>query len=689
MIFHSAPPSFPTVRCAGTGGSMQAALHKDLRSALLCSPATSVVRLSRGAARPPRLEAGRTASSAAWPGVPGSGTARLSLALAFCSGGTVVGRSRRWKQRQRSDVRQHPACWAAVEAREPGSGLLAQSTETADSVDGAEEVHAALAKGWQDVGGCAVRVPDGRPAAVVHFLGGAFVGASPRLFYRTFLERLAEEAGAIVIATPYQLSFDYDAMAGRAAADFDAANTELARRGHGQVAALPVLAVGHSCGALLHALLAAERPYMGCVLMSFNNRPVSEAIPTTLPPPPEDPRVRQFLRAGVEAVLADARVEDSLRVGEAAAEFAANAVRGTGPWAELLAAAEETRGTATEAAPIFSQLGPLLGSVIDGTRDFSIAQEAVSERIRGGYAAPRTLLVQFANDLTDETRRLAGLLEASRCAGACGATELLRLPGGHTAPLDSPGLGPAGAKRLARLAVAAGRFARGEAAAEEAAATLPELKAQLLRLTAGLNRGLTPAPPGRRAAILACVEELEALAPEGEMSEVGVPESGQEMANVPAALFGNWRLVWATSPDVLLLAALPLLDCGEIRQDIPPQEVPRGGQLRLSNSVELSPRGLGLLGAVPQLTGLVTLRAAVRASAAPQEDGSLALRFEGGSLEPALPGLPALPLPTLPSSRLTSSAPGAGVRLLTTFVDSDFRFARSPLGDVFVLAPVD
>ena len=46
------------------------------------------------------------------------------------------------------------------------------------------------------------------PRALIHFLGGAFVGAAPDLSYRYILEKLAER-GFLIVATPYKLSFDY------------------------------------------------------------------------------------------------------------------------------------------------------------------------------------------------------------------------------------------------------------------------------------------------------------------------------------------------------------------------------------------------------------------------------------------------------------------------------------------------
>lgn len=54
-----------------------------------------------------------------------------------------------------------------------------------------------------------LRPPDDQaPKALVHFLGGAFVGAAPHLTYNYLLSGLAE-MGFLVVATPYPLGFDY------------------------------------------------------------------------------------------------------------------------------------------------------------------------------------------------------------------------------------------------------------------------------------------------------------------------------------------------------------------------------------------------------------------------------------------------------------------------------------------------
>jgi hypothetical protein len=64
---------------------------------------------------------------------------------------------------------------------------------------------------WEEVNGNFIlrpKIDDGPPRAVLHFLGGAIVGAVPHVSYRYILERLAEH-GYLVVATPYNLSFDH------------------------------------------------------------------------------------------------------------------------------------------------------------------------------------------------------------------------------------------------------------------------------------------------------------------------------------------------------------------------------------------------------------------------------------------------------------------------------------------------
>jgi hypothetical protein len=131
---------------------------------------------------------------------------------------------------------------------------------------------------WQEISGNWVLVPP-HPIAVVHFLGGAFVGATPNLTYRWLLEQLGR-SGYLAIATPFVNTLDHTAIARLVLNRFDHLLAKLQqKRGVGQ--SLPIYGLGHSMGCKLHLLIGSlygvERA--GNVLISFNNFPIRRSIP--------------------------------------------------------------------------------------------------------------------------------------------------------------------------------------------------------------------------------------------------------------------------------------------------------------------------------------------------------------------------------------------------------------------------
>uniref|UniRef100_A0A7S4VBX0 DUF1350 domain-containing protein n=1 Tax=Ditylum brightwellii TaxID=49249 RepID=A0A7S4VBX0_9STRA len=133
---------------------------------------------------------------------------------------------------------------------------------------------------WEEMEGNYILRPPpefGQPRALISFLGGALVGASPHIAYRYILERLSE-AGYLIVATPYNLSFDHLATCDAVIGKFERIAPTLAR----QYGAVPVVGVGHSCGALLQVLITSlfpDTPRAANALLSYNNKPIKEAVP--------------------------------------------------------------------------------------------------------------------------------------------------------------------------------------------------------------------------------------------------------------------------------------------------------------------------------------------------------------------------------------------------------------------------
>ena len=148
-------------------------------------------------------------------------------------------------------------------------------------VDNEPEKTASGAVGrWEELHGNYILRPlnnESQPRALLHFLGGALLGAAPSLTYRYLLERLSSN-GYLIVATPYQLSFDHLTTCDDIIEKFEKVAPSLAK----QYGAVPVVGVGHSCGALLHMLITSlfpDTPRAANALISYNNRPVKDAVP--------------------------------------------------------------------------------------------------------------------------------------------------------------------------------------------------------------------------------------------------------------------------------------------------------------------------------------------------------------------------------------------------------------------------
>jgi hypothetical protein len=132
---------------------------------------------------------------------------------------------------------------------------------------------------WQAVGQNWVLLPR-RPVAVIHFLGGAFVGVAPQLSYSKLLEAIAAR-GYVIIATPFINTLDHQAIATTVLNQFETTLERLHRARTINASHLPIYGLGHSMGCKLHLLIGSlfEVERAGNVLMSFNNFDADRAIP--------------------------------------------------------------------------------------------------------------------------------------------------------------------------------------------------------------------------------------------------------------------------------------------------------------------------------------------------------------------------------------------------------------------------
>ncbi|KAF5930111.1 hypothetical protein HYC85_030984 [Camellia sinensis] len=148
-----------------------------------------------------------------------------------------------------------------------------------------------------------------KPRAIVKFLGGAFIGAVPEVTYSYLLELLANE-GYLIISVPYNVTFDHAEAAREIYERFIACLDRISTSGlpsanltATELFNLPLYSVGHryrkhatskdiagrlvagivlSNGALLQLLTGSyfsEKIAKANAIISFNNRPATEAVP--------------------------------------------------------------------------------------------------------------------------------------------------------------------------------------------------------------------------------------------------------------------------------------------------------------------------------------------------------------------------------------------------------------------------
>ena len=147
---------------------------------------------------------------------------------------------------------------------------------------------------WQRIGECDVLLPEeGTPCTgLVHFVGGALVGAAPRQAYSPFLEAIAVGTGLGIVATPVQglTGLDHWGAASEVLLRWCAAKRELDAalfvRGDPSTDTLPTVGLGHSLGAKLLVLLGSDAkmievlgPRAANVLIAYNNFAAAESIP--------------------------------------------------------------------------------------------------------------------------------------------------------------------------------------------------------------------------------------------------------------------------------------------------------------------------------------------------------------------------------------------------------------------------
>lgn len=284
-----------------------------------------------------------------------------------------------------------------------------------------------LSRKWETRGDSFILQPKGTPKAIVHFIGGAFIGAAPHVMYRTFLDRLVAR-DYLIVTTPFDLSLDYLSLVAYLAQAWSSVRPTLPT-------GVPVIGVGHSAGALFHALGASLYPdafdgAVANVLISYNNKQASDAIP-----------LYGSVFAPAFAAVASAETQFPEEVRNIIAGFPA-------AMEDIMAGSilapdrfrKNVLPTLRESRRLLDQLPPLvreIGAPIDeekGPPEFYPPPHEVQASVESLYRVPSTLVVRFENDNIDESGLLEQMLQVRTKASGLNVTAT-SLPGSHVTPL--------------------------------------------------------------------------------------------------------------------------------------------------------------------------------------------------------------------------------------------------------------
>ncbi|KAL6841210.1 hypothetical protein ACP4OV_028983 [Aristida adscensionis] len=324
------------------------------------------------------------------------------------------------RRRRRSAI----SCCSAEEGEGPRSA--AQTTSAAAPSDGSIQLYSQIERviteaakqsregwgstgDWTEIEGAWVLRPKSmEPSFVVHFVGGIFVGAAPQITYRFFLERLADS---------HEVQFKFDRCLRNLAEP---------------VSDLPTFGVGHSLGSVVHLLIGSRYAVRrnGNVLMAFNNKEASSAIPLFSP-------VIVPMAQSLGPMLSQLTSSPTLRFG---AEAAIKQLENLSP------------PVVKQLLPLVQQLPPLYMDLVKGREDFIPKPEETRRLIKSYYGISRNLLIKFKDDQIDETPTLAQILSSEAAISSLLDMSIRSLPGDHGLPLQQvlPDVPPAMADAVFR-----------------------------------------------------------------------------------------------------------------------------------------------------------------------------------------------------------------------------------------------
>ncbi|EME27985.1 hypothetical protein Gasu2_59110 [Galdieria sulphuraria] len=264
------------------------------------------------------------------------------------------------------------------------------------------------------------------PLGVIHFVGGAFVGSSSQLAYRSLLEGLVQ-LGYLVIVTPYDTSFDHLVAAESVNSSFVRVMRQLQEE-YG--IALPVVGLSHSLGCIIQILSSCLFPHVdvntkGHIFMAYNNKPLKKAVPL----------YKELLIPSIQMFSSWSIPKEEMnstwkRISSLFEGFIVSTGDSIMENIDSKTLKEQVYFNWQQIQRAWKQLDPLLEQIQSGRDEFHPSPSDIENIIIQKYSHS-SIIIRCEDDLIDESLQLYRLLR-----GRDLYIKLRSVPGTHLTPLE-------------------------------------------------------------------------------------------------------------------------------------------------------------------------------------------------------------------------------------------------------------
>lgn len=241
------------------------------------------------------------------------------------------------------------------------------------------------------------------PKAIIHFVGGTLFGSYPLQFYKQLLERVAVQSNSIIVATSIPVTLtknplNHYQLAKNIAIDFNKAyrNVIVDEYGEDMASEMKIVGLGHSLGSRLQMIISTSKKLNrigferdGNIFIAFNNFNAYASVPGV-----------KRLESGIQETFNGGknRINNRARRDRMKSEYEIGLT-------DVVSVVSD--GIQEQVQSLKTAITPDLDKT---ALEFQPSPQQLWDGIHKNYSVNKTLVVQFDQDLIDQSSRLATVI---------------------------------------------------------------------------------------------------------------------------------------------------------------------------------------------------------------------------------------------------------------------------------------